>query len=820
MSMSRKRNMNFEPPAVPAPAPQWPPGRLDREPREGSWPNRESRLTVRYGSVFEAEAAETTAGEGLVDWLRLLYRRRGILVCCLLGGALAGLLASLPRVPVYHASAELEVRDFDKTFPGVTGGSPTRTANGSSSRSGIATHIHVLQSQGLIRRTLAKAGVRADESTAATRGWWHGAAQLAGWSGDTDATSREGAAAMAAARLQVRIVGETRILEVATESTNPAFTAEFVNLLAETYIEENLAGRWRTARRTERWLEEQLDHLRAKLETSERALQDYARESGLTFVSARESAAEENLRRLQLELSRARASRIAKQSAYEQMRQSSAKTFPEGAGRAALDRYQAQLTDLRRQQADLLQVFTPAHPKVKRVAAQIAELRTAATKERTAMTERVASDYETSRRREDLLASDYELQRELVASQAAKSVEYHILQREARTNQELYEGFLKKVRQAEVARALAVSPIRIVDRAATPDAPVGPNHVLATATGAIGALLLGIAFVFVRDRTDHALRQPGDTLDWLSAPELGAIPVIDPLSGTDGPRPSARSWRVSAPGRRFLWGAPRLGGGGSGLRGLPAGSPAASGGASLEKIAAEQAASPAAESFRALVTSILFAAGRRKVFVVTSDSAGDGKTTIVSNLAISLSQVGRRVLLVDGNLRNPSLHHIFGVANDSGVSNALGPEPSPRLGRQDPAVRETQISGLFVLPAGPPSPLPSRLLHSARLPELLEHLSRDFDVILIDTPATTAFADARIFSRFADAAILILRAGQTTGDQARAAENLLTADGSLVLGTILNAWIPPKADMRRYERAARNVPTSSAGRPSASAATA
>jgi capsular exopolysaccharide synthesis family protein len=190
--------------------------------------------------------------------------------------------------------------------------------------------------------------------------------------------------------------------------------------------------------------------------------------------------------------------------------------------------------------------------------------------------------------------------------------------------------------------------------------------------------------------------------------------------------------------------------------------------------ACDEAPSLIAECFRATLTSILFAGGadnRPRVLVVTSASPGEGKTTVASNLAIALAEINRRVLLIDADMRKPRLHKVFGVSNLSGLSNLLR-ERNPLNGTPLAGVAQaTGIPDLFVLSSGPGAVSIPNLLHSERMAELLEKARGEFDTILIDSPPMLPIADARILARSADAVVLVLQAGRTSRDSARAVVN-------------------------------------------------
>ena len=742
-----------------------------------------ARLVAAGDGFPRGDAPLPAAGSGLAGLSRIVARHRATLLFLSVAGAAVGLLFALAQTPVYRATTSLEVQGLNEAFLNMAAVSPIRGGGGAPSPWEIPTEAAILGSQGLIDRTLARLQFQPAPEQASPLARWK---RDLGLADGPAAAPRDTALSLAAISLAVRAPGETRILELATDSSDPDIAAGFLNTLADLYIEENLAARWETTRRTEKWLDRQLAELRERLQASEESLQGYARASGLMFVSAQESVSEERLRQLQRELSHVSGERIAKQSAFEMTAGAEAESLPTVLDAGPLRQYQLSLTDLKRQHAELNSTFTPAHHQVKRLAAQIDEMKAAIKHERGAVIERISNDYEAALRRETLLADDYARQSQIVSEHAVKSIRYNILKREVETNRELYDGLLKKVKETGVASALSASAVRIVDRARPAVEPYKPNHVLLTMMGLFAGLFAGVAMAWVREATDNTIRVPGDALGCLRTPELGAIPCVGPIPWLGSPQRPVRLRIRYARGR------------GGSLRPRRLAAPDAPHPDNLlPERSVEQAGNPILkESFRATLTSLLFASRWFEpcpVLVVTSPSPEEGKTTVTCNLAISLAQVQRRVLLVDGDLHRPRLHNVFGVDDSLGLSSLLRDareiDRSPVDAVAHPAVRATGVPGLYVLPSGPASEQASNLLHGPRVSQLLSALRRQFDVILIDTPPIMPIADARIIGRHADGVILVLRAGSTKREAARAAEDRLTADGSRVLGTVLNRWV-------------------------------
>src|SRR6266404_1346232 len=213
-----------------------------------------------------------------------------------------------------------------------------------------------------------------------------------------------------------------------------------------------------------------------------------------------------------------------------------------------------------------------------------------------------------------------------------------------------------------------------------------------------------------------------------------------------------------------------------------------------------------AESFRATLTSILLPSlGTRppRVIVLTSLQPGAGKTTITSNLGIVMAEIGRRVVLVDGDLRSPRLHDVFQLSNSWGLCDVLrSSNPIDECGLLQ-IVRHTDVAGLDLLPSGTTRESPSHLLYSPRVAELLHRLEEEYDLVLVDSPPMMQLADARVLGRVADGVVLVIRSGRTTLGLAQLAVQRFAEDGTRVLGTVLNSWDPRSSDGTDYTHSYR-----------------
>ena len=719
-------------------------------------PEQEAPFSHRDGhSGYAYSASEMAAGPGFgpAEYWRTLRRRKGTVLLAAVLGLIGACLYTLPQTPVYQSRAVLEWQGLNDNFLNMREVNlVTDAGNASSPEYDIQTQIRILESDSLIERVAAKQNlahqpliVRQDRISA-----WQRALGLG-----RPAQGGGEALDMAARNLKVRSQPNTRLIVVSCDSTDPRLAADFVTALIAEYMEQNLESRWKTTENTGEWLARQMEDVKIKLEKSDEALQAYARASGLVFTSEKDNVAEQKLRSLQEELSRAQADRVAKQSKYETALRAPPESLPEVIDDGSLQEYQAKLADLRRQMAELDSSLTAQHPKVKRVQAQISALDAALEKERANIVHRIRNEFEAAQRREKLLEADYSAQARMVSDQADKVTHYNILKREVDSNRQLHEAMLQRVKEAGVASALRASNIRVVDPARAPHAPYKPDVGTNSLLGMLTGLLAGAAFVVMRERADRSLRQPGDALACLGVSELGVVP-----SGATGVR-----GRLS--GR---WASRRAVG-------------------DLAMVTWEHGLTPIAESFRAVVASVILAGesgSRPRVVVVSSPNAGEGKTTVAVNLAIALSEINQRVLLIDADLRKPRLHEIFCLENQLGLTGVLTGRTSAWT--SSGSVEATHISGLSVLPGGCSPDRAPRLLYSPRLGELLRAARLQFDTVLIDTPPVLAMPDARVVARLADSVVLVVRANRTTREAAAAACQRFADDGTLVLGAVLNDW--------------------------------
>ncbi len=713
------------------------------------------------------EPVPNVPGEGdasaLVEyWHLLLFRKWTVTLFLTLGAILAALVTFLVT-PVYQARTTIEIEAIPDNPGGIRlgqeGGGPSLPAE-----SYVNTQAKILTSKSLRQAVDKKMAERpqAEESRRLPK--------TAAWAKALGLPARLIPAAPGnRSECKVRVIENTRMLELTCDAADPRLASDYANTLVQEYMDASVSSRWQAAQRSTSWLTNQLADLKKQLEGAETELRNYRTSSGLLQVGeAKQDVRMERLLKLQDELARASGDRATRQSAYEVARQSPVDSLPEVMDNGRLSGYQSKLADLRREFAELSAQYTPEHYRVKRVQAQIEELESTLKRERGAVLRRVESDYRAAQRREALLNADFAAQAAVVSDKSSKSMYADILAQEVNSLRGLYDELLRKMKEAAVASTLNANMVHVVDVAEAPAAPYKPNLIRNLMVGLGTGLLFGIGFVLSGDWVNRRLKAPGETPFHLNVPELGVIPEHK----ADG---------------QFT-GAPAL----AALRATPE-DETNSDRRSVALVTWHDRPSLTAESFRGALASILIGGRNRvrpKVILMTSPARGDGKSTTVSNVGISLAEINQRVVLIDADIRKPQMHNIFGLPNNWGLSDLLRDKTPLDQVPVQALVRETRIENLYVLPSGPGTASISNLLYSNRLPQLIDRLRQEFDTIIIDTPPMLYVADARVLARVADSSILVLRAGKTTRDDAMRAKQRLVEDGVEVMGTILNGYDP------------------------------
>lgn len=720
--------------------------------RSGASLVRRDQYTPSYG--FES-FDDDESSDGLFEYFRILRRHIVTIFLASAIGLIVGFAIGIPMQPRYQATTSLEVLTMNEDFLNMKQANPT-TTSGNDDVSEEQNQAKLLQGVALLQRVKAKLDPSIPLHQVMPRMAASGWRALLHRSEPVASTARQILIEKAAASLKVRPTAKTRILEITVDSTDPKLAADFANGLTQEFIAQTVESRWATVQRTGDWLHRELDDARDKLRKSEDTLQAYASSSGLIFTDETTNVATEKLQQVQQNLSAATADRITKQSRFEIAQNAPPDSLGDVLNDTGLRETQSKVNDLKRQLADLTAIYSPEYSKVRRVQAELDALESAFERQRADILAHIKNDFTEASRREKLLSATYSAQAGEVTGQGEKAIQYNILKRDVDSNRQLYDTMLQQMKHASIASAMSASNVRVVDPAEVPSFPVSPNFKINSAVGLLSGLFLSAIVVLVRDQLDRAVQRPGDVRLWVDLPELGAIPNSSFES-------RGKSSRKALPAVALtIW---------------------------------RDSPSVLAEAFRSALTSILFMSENgspSRILLFTSASPAEGKTTVISNLALAAAEIRLKVLVIDADLRRPRVHELFNLPNDFGVSDLLQGDLNQESFAK--SVQSTRVPNLHAITAGQPTDASAHLLYSPNVRSLLRDFASEYDLVLIDTPPMMQMTDARIIGRQADAVVLVARAGETSRDALAAAKQRFDEDRIPILGSILNNWNPNRAE--------------------------
>lgn len=713
----------------------------------------------------------------------MLIRRYGLLAIILpLVGLMAGAAIAIRKIPLYRSRLVAEVQGVSEAF--LRNSADPYAPHYEASAVNLQTQIKLLES-GLYTKRISDR-IRQDFRPIKLErkdifGKLH--ERLLERGNDPVALTNE-ALLISSRSFSARPINGTRLIELICESTQPEVAASYLNLIAEEFVEDTLRSHSKTSQKTSAWLSNQFVETKTALKNAEDRLQAFLQSSG--GFSGAETLDDTKLKQLQGDLAQIQSARIAKQTRWESLSRASGDSLPDGLKDLRWEQMQTQLNDLRQQRGVLLMTLTENHYKVKAIDSRIrdteAEFKKLQKQIVGSALNQARVDYDAALRQEQLLQGAYRTQSRNIAGLVDKASELNGLKREVDTLRQTHDSLLQRLNQIRSTSSLAVEPILVVEPAQPSDQPFTQNPYASLAMGFLGGLAGVVAIAFLREKMDKTVHSPGALQAMFQIPELGSIPAIK-ITAKNPSKSNLADSQVMPLGV----GTPFFSA--TGLN------------SKLVEATWTQEDLSVAESFRATMISLIRVAGKKRknlVSIVTSAEPGDGKTTVVSNLGIALSEASNSILLIDADFRRSSLHKIFSLSNDRGISNILNdPRPISEIPVEE-FIQPTGVAGLFLLSSGGVIDNISAVLQSQRFEETIKVLKTLFAVTLIDTPPALLFADARMLGRHSDGAVVVVRAEKTSADNAASALRALVQSGVPVLGTILNGWKSGKKNAGEY----------------------
>ena len=696
-----------------------------------------TRLDVDYRRSREGEAH-------FWDYWTVLIRHRRTVLMVFVGAVLTAFIWSVTARPVFTGTAMLRIEREEPRI--LKFEPPGRDDNaGESAQIQLQTERRLLQRRALANRVIGLVDL---ERHPEFRSVGRRPGEL------TDAFLD---------RLQVEPVRNTRLVKVSFESRSPELAAQVANTMADAVIAQQLDDKKDASQYATRFLTAQVNEARQALESSEAQLSQFLEENDILFVGGermgervgeRHALISQELATLSDSLLKAKAERIAKESTLTQATRATADTLPAVLQSPLIAHLKEEATKLEGRYRELGQSFKPEYPRMQRLAENIKEVRRQIHGEIQRVVEAGRAEYQTALQNETEVRKLVDEQRGLARKLDGQMAPYNLLRREVDASRELYTALSSRLKETQVSASLLISNIAVVDRADVPLKRSGPRTGLNLLIGCMVGLVGGVALAFFFEYLDTSIRDPREIEALLHVPTLGLVPTRSALPAHLDGRP--------------------LGAGD--------GPPGAYGAFAL--VAHQATSSILAEAFRNLRTSVVYATPERppKTMLVTSLQQQDGKTSVSTNCAITLAQLGMGdVLLVDADLRHPDLHRILDVPQTPGLSDLL-------VGGVGVAevIRPTRIPGLFVIPAGPVPTNPAELLFSPRFTQALAALGERFAHIVIDTPPLLGVSDTLVLAPRVEGVILVLRHGHAGRDAAQRAVQMLGSVRARLLGVVLN----------------------------------
>ncbi len=729
---------------------------------------------------FVEEPAYEDETIDLLEYWRVLVKYRWIIFTSILATVALTAIATWRTTPRYQATVRLQI---DPTEPNILPFKRTDVPEMTYalSQEYLRTQFKVLESRTLARRVINKLKLENNPEFSQpakssmigkfSKLWIPTTAETV----DTEASSNEEAKLNRVVdaflgNLTASPIRFSRLVDLSFVSRNPRLAADIANALADEYVQLNFETGYKANVASSTFLSKQLIDLKAKVEKSQEELVRFSQEHNIYQLSEKENVIIQKLSDLNAAVTTAETERMQKEALWDEVRAAGSREFPEILRNPLIKELETSLAALRQQQAKLQASFKEGWPQLDQLNSQVEEAERQLGVQWEKAVRSAEGEYRAAVRNELLLRKALNDQKQESDLYNQNSIRYNILKRQADADKQLYEGLLQSVNEAGVSASLHSNNIHVLDAAEVPMRPHWPKPLLnLTLAFALGSMI-GIGLSFFVEHLDRSIRTLDDIDRYIRLPSLGIIPryAVPPL-GENRRLPASQNAldpKSVALRKPLGW------------------------------IAYHDGEPIVAEAYRNLRTSILLSAhnGRPPRFLlVTSSEKGEGKTTTAINMAIALAQTGAKVLLMDCDMRNPTVHKALNLQNEAGMSTFLS-------GNADLSalIQSSSIPNLSIVPSGPVPPNPAELVGSPRMQEGLSFLRSFVHYVVIDTPPVLGIADARILGTVVDGVIMVVKAGATTKDAVRHTKALLEEINSRIIGILLNNVNLHSANYARY----------------------
>jgi capsular exopolysaccharide synthesis family protein len=579
-------------------------------------------------------------------------------------------------------------------------------------------------------------------------------------------------------RLNVQPLRKTRLVDISFGYRDARLAADILNALIDSYIAMNIDRKYQATEQATDFLATQIETVRNEIEGKERQLQEYGRSKNIIALSNNENTVVETLGGLNRALTDARIDRINKETYYNEIKTAGPDYIPSALNGSLVQRLGEEYSRLSRDYAKKSETFLPDYPEIQSLKAELDKAKKDLEEETKALIGRAYTDFQAALSREQALAAEFGKQRGAAFQLNSNAIQYNSLTNEIRNSKNLLESLMTRKSEADVSSRLKgfrTSNIWVVDRAEIPLSPSSPNTAKNMVLGLLVGLFVGLGLALLYENLDVTVKDAEDVQQFAGVPTLGMIPMLPKGGLIEGEKAFEEKSGLAEAGDKMAEAWASLGLGRREPKGTNAGS--------MDLVVQFSPESAFAEQYRSVRTSLLFSMEEtnKRALAVTSPLPQDGKTATACNLAASLAQAGKRVVIIDADLRKPRLHKVFGMKNLNGLTKYL----TTGVVWED-LLRATPISTLFLINAGPIPPNPLELLGSGKMAALIGQLKQDFDFVLVDTPPVLAVSDALVLGSRLDGAIMVVRRGRTPREALKRAQEKLDTHKIKNLGVVIN----------------------------------
>jgi capsular exopolysaccharide synthesis family protein len=663
-------------------------------------------------------------------YLWILKRHRWKMLAFVLACVLATFVVAKRLTPIYESTATIDV---DRQTPtGIIGQDSVRMASNDADQY-IATQMDLIKSDSVLRPVVQKYNLREIEKDQFEAG--------------PQSADREDAP-ITLRRLDVTRPSNTYLLLINYRSTNARLAADVANGIANSYLDHSYTIKFQSTSGVSHFMEKQMEDLKAKMERSSTALAQFEKELNVIDPEQKTSILSGRLVQLNTEFTNAQAERVRKEAAYNSMKSGSIDAAMISTQGDALKRLTEQSNEARQRLNETQTHYGPGHPEYRKAAAQVEELSRQLEETRSSIQQRIQIEYRQAVERENMLRDAVNQTKAEFDRLNARSFDYQALKQEADADKKLYDELFRKIKEAGINAGFQNSTVRLADAARPALRPVFPNIKIFLAIAFAASTFLAVAAAIVSDSLDKTIRDPEQVSRLLKTEVVGTLPGM-------------KTWRN------------RL-------------NPVSSVSMDLARIdagAADRSFSSYEEAIRTLRNSILLSDFDRRLrsLLITSASPAEGKTTVAAHLAAAHAEQHHKTLLIDCDLRRPSLHRLFNLSPTEGLTNVLT-QATPW---EEAVVKSANKGDLDFLPAGPPSRRAADLL-GKNLPQILEEAGSRYDLIIVDAPPLLGFPEPLQMAANVDGVVIVTRAGQTNRNAIASVLATLSRLRANVIGMVLN----------------------------------